>query len=470
MGARGPAGSIWLEGLRGAKFAALKGDASADVAVVGGGIAGLLVAERLAARGADVMVLESGRVGRGVTGNTTGKLSALQQTAYSEIGDPRRGEFYADASLAGLALVEELVNKHSIDCDFERRDAWTFASTESDGLRINEELAAAEAAGLAVSREVDNLLPLENWGSIRLPDQAQFNAAAFTDKLARALKREGSVRIHENTRVTELHEKGHGIGLTTEHGEVRARRVVIATHIPFADRGAFFARMEPQRSYCVAFEIESEVPEGMYISAGSGAKTRSLRSVVHPRDGRRLLIVGGEGHRVGESNSGAPYRRLNDWTDKHFGVVAVTNRWSSQDYMTADRTPMVGALHPLSDKVMVATGFNKWGLANAGAAAIDIDLTFAGQEPRWTPIFNPWRISVGQVAELAKGGFKFTEHFIKDHVVHRNAPTCTHMGCKLLWNDADDSWDCPCHGSRFDAEGHVIQGPATKDIEGLTAS
>ena len=327
-------------------------------------------------------------------------------------------------------------------------------------------MAAAEAAGLSVSREVDHGLPLESWGSIRLADQAQLNAAAFVDRLARALKREGSVRIHENTRVTALHEKGHGIGLTTEHGEVRARRVVIATHIPFADRGGFFARLAPQRSYCVAFEIESEVPEGMYISAGS--TTRSLRSVIHPRDGRRLLIVGGEGHRVGESNSGQPYGRLNDWTDKHFGVREITNRWSSQDYMTADRMPMVGSLHPLSEKVLVATGFNKWGLATAGAAAIDIDRIFAGQEPRWKSIFNPWRVSVGQVAELAKGGFKFTEHFVKDHLVHRNAPTCTHMGCKLLWNDAEDSWDCPCHGSRFDPKGRVIQGPATKDIEGLS--
>ncbi len=468
MGAFGPAGSIWLEGLRGAKFRPLSADAAADVAVVGGGIAGLLIAERLAARGADVMVLESGRVGRGVTGNTTGKLSALQQTAYSEIGDARHGALYADASLAGLALIEQLVDAHSIACGFERRDAWTFATTEKDGERITEELAAAGAAGLSVSREVDNGLPLDNWGSIRLPDQAQLNAAAFVDCLARALKREGSVRIHENTRVTGLQEKGHGIGLTTEHGEVRAGRVVIATHIPFADRGGFFARLAPQRSYCVAFEIEGDVPEGTYISAGS--TTRSLRSAVHPRDGRRLLIVGGEGHRVGESNSGSPYGRLTEWTEEHFGVRAVTNRWSSQDYMTSDRMPMVGSLHPLSNKVMVATGFNKWGLVTAGAAAIDIDRMFAGQEPHWKAIFNPWRVSVRQVAELAKGGFKFTEHFVKDRVMQRDAPTCTHMGCKLLWNDSEDSWDCPCHGSRFDPEGHVIQGPATKDIEGLAGA
>lgn len=446
----------------------MSGNANADVAVVGGGIAGLLIAERLASRGADVIVLESGRVGRGVTGSTTGKLAALQQVAYSEIGDEKRGRLYAQASVAGMDLIEQLVADHSIECDFERRDAWTFATRESDGKKITEELAAAEAAGLAVTREIDNRLPLESWGSVRLADQAQFNAAAFVVGLADALRSAGSVRIHENTRVTGLEENGHGVGLTTEHGEVRASRVVIATHIPFADRGGFFARLEPQRSYCIACEIEDEVPEGMYISAGS--PTRSLRSAVHPGDGRRLLIVGGEGHRVGESDPGSRYGRLKDWTDQHFGVREVTNRWSSQDNMTSDRLPMVGALHPLSSKVMVATGFNKWGLATAGAAAIDIDLMIAGQLQNWKSIFDPWRLSLGQVTALAKGGLKFTEHLAKDHVLHRKAPTCTHMGCKLLWNDAEDSWDCPCHGSRFDPEGHVLQGPATKDIEGLKPS
>lgn len=465
MAAREKTGSLWLDGLPGARFAALKGDAAADVAIVGGGIAGLLVAQQVAAGGADVVVLESGRVGRGVTGNTTGKISALQQTAYSEIGDAARGKLYAEASLVGLELVERLSAERSIECEFERRDAWTFALSEHDGEKISEELFAAGAAGLPVTREIDNGLPFENWGSVRLADQAQFNAPAFVIGLAAALRREGSVRIHEHTRVTGVQESGHGIGLTTDRGELRAGRVVIATHFPFADRGGFFTRLEPMRSYCIACEINGDVPEGMYISAGS--ETRSLRSAVRRSDGRRLLVVGGEGHRVGESRPSDRYEALVRWVHQHFDLEAVTHRWSSQDNMTADRLPMVGPLHPLSSKVLVATGFNKWGLATAGAAAIDIDLMIAGRPTNWKKIFDPWRLSLGQFTGLAKAGFKFSEHFVVDHAMHRKAPTCTHMGCKLLWNDAEDSWDCPCHGSRFDPKGHVIQGPATKDIEGL---
>jgi hypothetical protein len=204
----------------------------------------------------------------------------------------------------------------------------------------------------------------------------------------------------------------------------------------------------------------------MYISAG--ADTRSLRSAVRPGDGRRVLIVGGEGHRVGESDPAQRYESLSRWAHTHFKVKGVTHRWSSQDNMTEDRLPMVGPIHPLSTKTFVVTGFNKWGLATAGAAAAEIDRVIAGKPQLWSDIFDPWRVSLSQLTSLAKGGFKFSEHLVKDHLLHRNAPTCTHMGCKLLWNNAEDSWDCPCHGSRFDPEGRVLQGPATRDIEGLS--
>jgi glycine/D-amino acid oxidase-like deaminating enzyme len=456
--------SLWLDGLGGPNFKTFSGGPAYDIVIVGGGIAGLLVAAQMSHRGLRIALVEASRVGRGVTGHTTGKVSALQQTAYSRIGDEDAAASYAAASLAGRALIEELINKHEIACDWELRDAWTFANRKSQAGRVESELDAALVAGLPVAIESETPLPFETWGSVRLRDQAQFNAAAFVVGLARMLSRDAGVEIFERTRVTGLREHSSGVELRTEFGNLYAERAVIASHFPFADRGGFFARLSPQRSYAIACELADDPPEGMFISAGS--PTRSLRTAVAPGGGkRRLLLVGGEGHRVGGGRPSASYARLGAWAAEHFSVRKITHTWSTQDNMTRDHLPMAGRLRPTSDKVFVVTGFNKWGFATAGAAAIELDRLIHEEPREFADVFEPWRASTGELFGLAGAGLKFAEHFTYDHVAHRDAPTCTHMGCKLKRNLAEDSWDCPCHGSRFDLSGRVLQGPATKDLE-----
>jgi glycine/D-amino acid oxidase-like deaminating enzyme len=460
--------SLWLDGLTGPRFesfpAAAAGE-SYDIAVVGGGVAGMLAASRLAKRGLRIAVVESERVGRGVTGYTSGKVSALQQTMYTKIGDEKAASLYAEASNAGRELIEQLVTEHSIDCNWEVRDAWTYAGEESQADAVEVEIAAAVDAGLEVTRESSLPLGIIDWGGARLADQAQFNAAAFVSGLAGAITAgaESVVDIFENTRVTGLRERRDGVELKIRSGVLRADRALIASHFPFADRGGFFARLAPQRSYVIACELEDAPPEGMFITAGS--PVRSLRTAVSPDGKKRLLLIGGEGHRVGTGKPERSYERLSEWASERFSVGRITHAWSTQDNMTNDHLPMVGRLLPSSEKVFVATGFNKWGFTTAGAAAIELEQLMTDEAPRFADIFNPWRPSAREAVGVVGAGLKFAEHFTFDHIAHRGAPTCTHMGCKLKWNDGEDSWDCPCHGSRFDAAGRVLQGPATEDLD-----
>jgi Rieske Fe-S protein len=277
---------------------------------------------------------------------------------------------------------------------------------------------------------------------------------------------------------------------------------VVATHFPFPDRGLFFARVHAERSYCVAAPLTGPAPEGMFISASS--PTRSVR--FHPAGERELVIVGGEGHKVGQGGPTSPrYEALEEFTREHFGAGEVAYRWSAQDNYSADGAPLVGRVTPRSRASYTATGYRKWGLAMAAAAAEILTDAIAGRENPWHDFFDsnrltPFSSAPSLVKENANVGF----HFFADRLTRRSADTtddlapgegkivsrhgrqvalsrdesgvvhavsarCTHLGCIVAWNDAERTWDCPCHASRFAADGSVLQGPAVHPLEGRQA-
>jgi Rieske Fe-S protein len=284
----------------------------------------------------------------------------------------------------------------------------------------------------------------------------------------------------------------------TDRGTLTADHVVVATHFPFTDRALFFARQTPERSYCLAVRIAEPAPNGMFISASS--PTRSVRS--HPVDGEDVLIVGGEGHKVGQGRPMAPrYRTLADFTEQNWAVDEVLYRWSSQDNMPADGVPYVGKLTPLSRSTYAATGFRKWGLAMGAASALMLSDAVLGRENEWLSLFDPNRLNpVASAKDLVSENANVGFHFFADRVTRRSADSaddlepgegkvvsrhgrqvavakdetglvhavsarCTHLGCIVNWNDAEESWDCPCHGSRFGVDGSVLHGPAVDDLE-----
>jgi len=283
----------------------------------------------------------------------------------------------------------------------------------------------------------------------------------------------------------------------TDRGTVTADHVIMATQLPFADKGGFFARSHPERSYVVGVRVAGAPPQGMYLAADS--PSRSVRSA--PVEGGEVVLVGGESHKVGQDDDTAErYRALEDWARRHFTVEAVDYRWSAQDYMPVDRLPFVGPLAPGSEGVLVATGFQKWGMSNGAGAAIMLADRIAGRENPYAGFFDTNRVNPRQsVKDLVKENANVVKRFVGDRLrtetrsiadlapgeaavlvegahrvaayrdeagtVHTVSPTCTHLGCTVTWNTAETTWDCPCHGSRFTCDGQVIQGPAVSDLE-----
>jgi glycine/D-amino acid oxidase-like deaminating enzyme/nitrite reductase/ring-hydroxylating ferredoxin subunit len=485
--------SLWLDEPPGASYPPLGGrEIEADVAIVGGGITGLTTALLLKRAGLRVAVLEARTVGSGVTGCTTAKVSALQSTILSTIAShhgPGAVAVYAEASAAAVERVAALADEEGIACDLERRAAYTFAAQESEVGSVQGELDAAAGAGLPVTADAPDL-PFAVEASVCLPGQVQLHPVRYVRGLAAAVDGDGS-RVLEHTRALSA-DAGDPWTIRAGEGAVRARHVVVATHYPLLDRGLYFARLEPQRSYCIAVRLRETPPQGMAISAGS--PTRSLRAYGD------LLVVGGEGHAPGGSEATPErFERLEEYARRHWDVAAVTHRWSAQDPSTYDQLPVIGPYAPRASRLWVASGFMKWGLSSGTFAAMILADLIQGRDHPWAATFAPARLSVRSTPEIAKLGAKFSWDFVWDRLkpaqagsggdvpagearvvrdglgrtgvfrdddgaLHAVSLRCTHLGCLLRWNGAERSWDCPCHGSRFDVDGGVLEGPAVQPL------
>lgn len=487
--------ALWLDTAAEPAFPRLEGEIDVDVAIVGGGIAGVTAALLLKRAGSRVAVLEAARTARGVTGCTTAKVSALQATMYSTIV-ARHGQAaaraYAAASVSGVEQVAAIVAAEEIDCDLQRRPAYTYAADRNERDSVRRELAAARDAGLAVDWVDGPDLPYATDGAVRLPGQLQLHPVRYVQGMAAAVAGDGS-HVFENSRVLGV-DRGSPARVSTAQGVVRCNHVVIATHYPILDRGLYFARLDAQRSYCIAARLTGgELPQGMSISAGSNS--RSIRS------SGESLIVGGEGHPAG-SRQAEPerFKALEAFAREHWSVAKVTHRWSAQDVVPYDHLPMIGAYRPGSDRLWVSTGFMKWGLSTATFAAMTIVDEISGAENPWASTFSPTRFSLRSAPALMQLGAKFSADLVGDRMrppqalsaesipvgearivqdglgkkgvfrdgsgeLHGVSLRCTHLGCLLRFNAAERSWDCPCHGSRFAVDGEVLEGPAVHPLQ-----
>ena len=498
----GSEGSIWMQGSS-ARFGPLQADLRADVVVVGAGITGCIAAALASARGLDVVVLEAATVGSGTTGHTTGKLTTLHGLKYARLaskGGIAAARSYAGANQMGIDTILELIEKHRIACDLETDDAFTYATTPDLVSAIRAEVEAAVSAGIAAEFVTQCALPFPIEAAVRVQGQHHLHARMFCEGLTSAMTTQG-VAIYEDSPATSVTQEEGRVVVVTEHGSVSAGHAVIATLSPIIDRVGLFARMTAERSYAMAVRLGGDAPKGMYINAEQ--QVRSLRP--YPAHGTNLLIAAGENHQVGrESDTELRYAALESWVRDEFDVDSVEARWSAQDMMPFDLRPFVGSAGPGLDRVLVATGFQKWGLSNGAAAARMIVNEITGRPDPFIDFFRSTRIGLGTVtkdfvtknvgtvsrligdkvrsitmsgpdsiipghgAVVKFGGETAAVYRDEDGAIHALHARCTHMGCFVAFNTAERTWDCPCHGSRFALDGTVIEGPATEPLAQMT--
>jgi glycine/D-amino acid oxidase-like deaminating enzyme/nitrite reductase/ring-hydroxylating ferredoxin subunit len=492
----GRRGSLWLTTTPTPAYPRAPSGLEVDALVIGGGIVGMTAALLLRRDGGRVALVEAGRISGGVTGYTTAKLSSLHGLTYSQLvqkHDEEAARVYGEANEAGIERIAELVEELGIDCEFRRKPNFTYSEEPSEREQIEQEASTAASLGLPASYVEDVDLPFPVSAAVRFENQAEFHPRRYVLGLAEAFEREGG-QIFEASPVTSV-DQGSPCRVRVEEGvELTADRVVVATHMPVLDRGLFFARVHPERSYVISARKSEPLPEGMYLSTESPSHSIRVARI----DGEDHLLVGGEGHKTGHSTPEESYRRLADYARDRFGMEKVELRWGSQDNIPVDGIPYVGALWPFSDRLLTATGFKKWGLAAGTAAAMMLADRVAGRENPWAPTFDAQRVNALAsapefVKENADVGLRFVADRLKRRSVrslnrgqggvvrhgagqaavykddegrlHALSARCTHLGCIVNWNGADKTWDCPCHGSRFGTDGTVIEGPATRPLE-----
>jgi glycine/D-amino acid oxidase-like deaminating enzyme/nitrite reductase/ring-hydroxylating ferredoxin subunit len=491
--------SYWNATAPAGDWPALSGDIEVDVAIVGGGITGVTTARMLKDRGLKVALVEARRIGEEVTGKSTAKITSQHNIAYTII-KRKFGEdgarCYADANEAGLETLVTLAGRYRIECELERCPAYSYTQDEGEVAAIEKEVELARLLGLPASLTTDTGLPFPVLAAMRWDDQARFHPVKYVKGLAATLAGDGS-HVFERSRVIDWAPDR----ITTDAGTVKARHVVMATHLPLGKTGLLFAENYPHIHPVIMGPAEpGRMPKGMYISVET--PRHSLRGHRDP-DGGEWIIFAGPTFKAGHVDAQrSSFADLERFALDHFGVRPAW-RWTNIDYTPMDHLPFVGWSSSGSGAYLVATGFNAWGITNGTAAAIMIADLVTGVENPWLDLFDARRIKpVAGGAEFMKGNAGVAGELVGGYFsskpssfealapgqadvlkvdgknvaayrdgegrLHAVSAVCTHMGCLVGWNETDRSWDCPCHGSRFEYSGEIIHGPAVKPLAPFT--
>ncbi|MDS0478114.1 FAD-dependent oxidoreductase [Natrinema sp. 1APR25-10V2] len=490
--------SLWMETTSETAYDALDDDLEVDVAVIGGGIAGITTAAELKAAGKSVAVVERDRILEGVTGHTTAKLTALHGLIYDHLIEyfgEQQARQYAEANSAAIDHVESTVKDRDLDCNFERTPAYTYTDSSNERQKIEDEVDAAQQLDLPASLQESTDLTFEIEAAIRLDDQAQFHPRKYLLALAEEISGEEGY-VFEGTTATDV-EDGNPCEVSTDRGSITADAVVVATHFPVFDRARYYERLYPKRSYVLAVRLQGDPPTGMYYKPDD--PYFSVRP--YPAGEESMVLAGGQNHRTGHSDSTVDrYRNLEQETFDRLNVDEIVYRWSTQDFVSIDRVPFIGPLGPQSENVYTATGFGGWGMTNGVVAGMLLSELIVDGQSEWEYIYRPMRFNETASADAFLDHNQHdVKHYLDDYTehpqsggvesveqgsgavldldegltaVHRDedgetqsvSAICSHMGCLVYWNDGERSWDCPCHGSRFDCDGSVLNGPANNPL------
>ncbi|HEV7243235.1 MAG TPA: FAD-dependent oxidoreductase [Thermoanaerobaculia bacterium] len=493
--------SLWIDTTPSTSYPSLRGELTADVAIVGGGITGITAAYLLAKAGKSVVIVEKGRIAMAETGHTTAHIIEATDADYRDLIEDHgedNARLNTEAIRSSIALIRSVVDELHIDCGFKAVDGYLYTEDEEDREYLQRQQEFLRQAGIETEWVDQVPLPFPTKGGVHYRNQYVFHVRQYLLAVAEAAVKHGA-RIFESSLVNEVEnaEKDGSCVAKTEEGSVRAQHLLLATHVPINDRGTLWAKMYMTRTYVVAAPIEpGQVTDALFWdTAYPYHYTRLLET-----NKGWFLVVGGEDRDVGkDGNDESRYEALEEYCRSRFGVSTFTHRWSGQINEPADALPFIGESSH-GKNVWMSTGYSGTGMTYGTLSAMLLSDFAQERENRYAKLYDPGRTKVGAVLEnvvtkaieypkrmiekathldveaksvdevgegegkiVSSGGEKYAAARI-DGELRLLDPTCTHMGCTIAWNAAEKSWDCPCHGSRFDTRGQVLNGPATSPL------
>lgn len=510
--------SYWISSVKDNKkeYKKLQGEIETEIAIIGGGLTGLSCGYYLSKENKDVVILEKNTICSHTSGNTTGKITSGHGLFYNYLLQSEgrdKAKQYLDANEKAIENIAKIVEEENIKCDFERQDAYIFTQKQEEVEKIEKEVEALEYLDFSCELVKEIPLPIKDKGkestenyisiekkvlaAIKYKNQAQFNPCLYAEGLANKIE-ERKGKIFENTKVLDVKKNEEGYEVITDDAKVNAKIVILASHYPIITfPGFYFMKMYQEISYLIGVETNEPLFEGMYINTEE--PTISLRTAKY--GDKRLLLVGGMKHKTGAKiDLKDSYKKLEEVAKSLYPDSKVLYRWNTEDCISLDKIPYIGEFSNLMPNVYVATGYKKWGMTSSNIAANIITDKILGRENNYEEVFNSTRLKpiknheeLGNILKevnysLVVNKLKNIEEYVKDVKqgegkiieidgqkvgAYRNEkgelflikPYCSHLGCMLSWNNLDKTWDCPCHGSRFNYEGKQIYDPAIKDLE-----
>lgn len=497
--------SYWMDTVKeGKEYEKLKENMETDICIIGGGITGISTAYNLARKQLKITVIEKGKVGSQTTGKSTAKVTSQHGLFYKYLKDSKGidfAKFYYEANEEAIENIRKIIERENIGCDFEKQSAYVVATKQEEIQKIKDEVEVVrEFGGNAryvekeeISKKVPELNPL---AAIEFENQAQFNSYKYVTKLAEVCENLG-IKIYENTKAVDIKKEDDYYIIEIEEGcLIKCKHLVITTKYPIVNvPGFYFMKMYQSTSYGISMHVKEKLFDGVYITSSS--PKISLRMA--KADDYVLIVVGSDnktGENIDLTNS---YKNLENIAKKMYPEGKVENYWNTEDCITLDKIPYIGKYSTMWENAYVATGFNKWGMTTSNVAANIIADMILGRKNKYESVFVSTRVEpvknrqeVGNMLKetvnslvikkfvlpekekqnLKEGegkiididGEKVGAYKDKDGKIYTVSSKCAHLGCELIWNNLDKTWDCPCHGSRYDYTGKMIYGPTVKDL------
>ena len=494
--------SYWVESTPKTDYPSLSEDIYTDVLIIGGGITGISTAYLLSKSSLSISIVEADKMAMGVTANTTAKITSQHGLLYDYLlnsfgFDIAKG--YLDSNEEAIKTIENIIKEEKIDCDFVKQDAYVYTCDKSNVQKIVDEVSAVTSLGLKAEYVTKCPLPFKIEAAIKFPDQAQFHPRKYLISLLQILTKK-NVNIFENSKVTDIKHVKDKYEVYINGNKIIAKYLVMASHYPIKNfPGMYFIKMYQESSYAIGIELEKDVFDGMYISCDD--PTTSFRNTIQ-ENGKKLLIVGGGEHKTGATdvNIDDTYTNLENYIKSIYPKAKIKYKWMTEDCVSLDKIPYIGEFSNFLPNMYVATGYKKWGMTTSHVAAKIISDRILGINNAYENVYTATRLEpiknskefgnmlkqsiyslaidklsspIKSYTELQADSGGVVDYKGKKLGIYKDKhgkmfaviPYCKHLGCELSWNNLEKTWDCPCHGSRYDYTGKIITEPTVESLD-----